>query len=300
MLITFRRLVLDLFLSQGVERSTNLVTQELSAVAASKQTVVKYKSLFFRSRLTAFTLIELLVVIAIIAILAAMLLPALARAKAKAQTITCRNNCKQWSIGFRMYADDFGDQVPEEGNTVSPISDTVSGNKTEAWYNVVAPFIKQPSMVDLYTATPAQPPLPTTKSIYACPSAPQPDKNLYPNGPNLNKAFFMYGENGWICINKSTRAGGANTKLSAVTRPSDTILLAEADGNSATGGAAQSNVTPQYSIARHERIGNFAMSDGSARGAKTNEFWGTDRGTAAAEWAVGRTMYWWPTSTTPQ
>src|SRR5665213_1531621 len=78
----------------------------------------------------AFALIELLVVIAIIAILAAMLLPALAKAKAQAQGVQCLNNQKQLTLAWLMYADDFqGRLVPNSaGDVIDPTLAWVLGN----------------------------------------------------------------------------------------------------------------------------------------------------------------------------
>jgi prepilin-type processing-associated H-X9-DG protein len=109
----------------------------------------------------------------------------------------------------------------------------------------------------------------------------------------------MYGENGRLCINRANRV--SQTKFASIKKPVDTILMAEADNNNATAGAAQSNVTGQYSVGRHDRRGNFALCDGSSRAAGTNDFLRTtaESNDAATEWAKDRKLYWYPSADTP-
>jgi prepilin-type N-terminal cleavage/methylation domain-containing protein/prepilin-type processing-associated H-X9-DG protein len=110
-----------------------------------------------------FTLIELLVVISIIAIVAALLLPALARAKAKAYTVYCINNAKQLTVCWVLYAGDNGDKLPTNEQSSSP----------DATNNWVRGFLRQmpDATDDSFIRLGSLWPYNTSVDIYRCPAA---------------------------------------------------------------------------------------------------------------------------------
>ncbi|HEY3864259.1 MAG TPA: prepilin-type N-terminal cleavage/methylation domain-containing protein [Verrucomicrobiae bacterium] len=156
----------------------------------------------------AFTLIELLVVIAIIAILAAMLLPALSKAKAAGQQTACLNNQRQLQAAWLMYVHEQGDVLPINGQAMTPYSFNASTTNSwvvgDATYSADISYLKQGTLYP-YAGAPG---------IYHCPSDySKIDDGSAPRNRSYSLNFYLNGG-----LDPQYTNGRADTLSKVVTR----------------------------------------------------------------------------------